>query len=129
MRKGGLLILFSFFLSQGIFAQSLVGSWVSDQPLLSLVRFSLTFSSDMTYRIDCSLGQATGTYTYTDNTITFTPIKSGINAGSVGALQIFPYRFLNDSTLFLDEKGTEVKLTRVKTKNAVGLISFVNGFS
>ena len=111
------LILLSFLLSQGIFAQSLVGSWVSDQPLLSLVRFSLTFSTDMTYKIDCVLGQTTGTYTYTDNKIIFTPIKSGINAGSVGGLQVYPYRFLDENTLFLDEKGTEVKLLREKAKD------------
>ena len=119
MGKGGLSIFFLFLLSQGIFAQSLVGSWVSDQPLLSLVRFSLTFSSDMTYRIDCILGQTTGTYTYSNNKITFTPIKSGINAGSAGSLQVYPYRFLDENALFLEENGTEVKLMRVATKKEV----------
>jgi hypothetical protein len=69
----------------------------------------------MTYQIDCSLGQATGTYTYTEDRITFTPVKSGINGGSMGNVDVYPYTFIDENSLYLDAKGNKVKLMKIKT--------------
>ena len=73
MRRSGLLIPVFFLFSQAIYAQSLVGTWESNHPLLRMVHFSITFGSDMTYKIDCALGHTTGTYTVTEDTIYFSP--------------------------------------------------------
>ncbi len=114
MRRTRALGVLLLFLSQAAFAQSLVGTWVSNQLLLSLVRFSLTFRSDMTYEIDTTLGKTTGTYTFTGNTIIFTPVNVGINGGSVGAVDVYPYRFSGENTLSLVENGTEVTFLRTQ---------------
>ncbi len=115
MRRSSVIIFLLFLLSQGIDAQSLVGTWESNHPLLRMVHFTLTFGSDMTYKIDCSLGQTTGTYTLTETTIHFTPLKSGISAGNVGSVQVYPYVFVDENTLSMDENGTRIELTRRKT--------------
>ena len=80
-----------------------------------MVHFSLTFSSDMTYKIDCILGQTTGTYTLTENAIHFSPVKSSISAGNVGNIQVYPYTITGENTFYMDENGTRVELSRTKT--------------
>jgi hypothetical protein len=97
-----------------MYAQSLVGTWESDQPLLRMVHFRMTFNSDMTYRIETILGQTTGTYTFTEDAIDFAPIKSTISAGNVGKIQLYPYSFAGEDTFYLDENGTRIKLLRMK---------------
>jgi hypothetical protein len=115
MRRSGLLIPVFFLFSQAIYAQSLVGTWESNHPLLRMVHFSITFGSDMTYKIDCALGHTTGTYTVTEDTIHFSPTKSTISAGNVGSIQVYPYAFTGENTFSMDENGTKVELSRIKT--------------
>ncbi len=114
MRRNGALVVSLLLLTQALFSQSLVGTWVSDQLLLSIVRFSITFRPDMTYQISTSLGETIGRYTYTANRITFTPVKVGINGGSIGDTDVYGYVFHNEDTLLLDAKGNEVKLIRAR---------------
>ena len=115
MRRSGLLIPILFLLSAAIYAQSLVGTWQSNHPLLRMVHFSITFGSDMTYKIDCSLGHTTGSYTVTEDAIHFSPTKSTISAGNVGSIQVYPYAFTGENTFYMDENGTRVELSRIKT--------------
>ena len=114
MRRKGPLIFSLLLLAQVAFSQSLIGTWVSDQLLLSLVRFSITFRPDMTYQIDTSLGRTIGTYTYTPHRIIFTPVKVGIDGEGIGSTDVYPYRLQGDDTLYLDAQGNEVRLIRTK---------------
>ncbi len=115
MRRSGLLIPVFFLLTPAIHAQSLVGTSESNHPLLRMVHFTITFGSDMTYKIDCTLGHTTGTYTVTENIIHFRPTKSTISAGSAGSIQVYPYAFTSENTFYMDENGTRVDLSRLKT--------------
>ena len=114
MRKTFFFLLL-LLLSRAVFAQPLVGTWVSNQLILATVRFSLTFRSDMTYQIDTILGRTIGTYTFTEDRITFTPTKVGINGGMVGDNDVYSYAFQGEDTLSLKSKGSEVELTRAKS--------------
>jgi len=109
------LVASLFLLSQAVFSQPLTGTWVADQPLLSMVHFSLTFHPDMTYEIDTVLGKTTGDYRSEDNRIVFTPIKIGINGGSVAAPDVYPYSFRGEDILYLNANGREVKLIRTRS--------------
>jgi hypothetical protein len=95
-------------------AQSLVGTWVSTEPILVNVHFSLTFG-DAEYLIDCTLGQTLGTWYSTDTQIHFTPTRVGINSGDVGKNDIWNYRFLNEDAFQLTSGPISVHLTRKKT--------------
>ncbi len=117
MRRSGPFVVSLVLLSQTVFSQSLVGTWVSNQLLLSLVRFSITFRPDMTYQIHTTLGQTIGRYTYTADRIVFTPVKVGINGGSIGATDVYGYAFRDDDTLYLDANGNEVKLIRTRSSS------------
>jgi len=94
-------------------AQSLVGTWVSPEPILVNLKFSLTFH-DSDYEIDCSLGQTLGTWYSTDTQIHFTPTYVGINSGDVGKSNIWDYRFLDDDAFQLSSGPISVRLTRKK---------------
>lgn len=115
MRRSGLFISVLFLLSQAIYAQSLVGTWESNHPLLRMVHFTITFNSDMTYKIDCTLGHTTGTYTLTEDAIHFSPVNSSISAGKAGSIQVYPYAFTGENTFSMDENGTRIELSRIKT--------------
>ena len=80
-----------------------------------MVHFTITFGSDMTYKIDCTLGHTTGTYTFTEDAIHFSPVSSSISAGSAGSIQVYPYAFTGENTFYMDENGTRVELSRIKT--------------
>lgn len=103
----GFFLLFAVSLS----AQSLVGSWVSNEPLLHDLKFILTFR-ETDYQIDCSLGQTIGTWWATSYTIYFTPTKIGINSGDVGKNDTWQYSFVNDDTFSLSSGPIKVKLFR-----------------
>ena len=118
MRRNALSILL-LVLSQAGFAQSLTGTWVSDALLLKTVDFRLTFRSDMSYEIDTTLGRTTGTYTYTEDKISFTPIHVGMSAGKAGDNQDYYYTF-GDGYLYLHANGVKVKLRKVETVAAQG---------
>ncbi len=91
-------------------AQSLVGNWASPEPILVLVRFSLTFL-ESEYRIECSLGQTLGTWFSTDTEIHFTPTSVGIN-NSVGKFDVWNYKFVDEDNLILSTGLLWVRLTR-----------------
>ena len=112
MRRTGLLVFLVFAVSQQLLAQSLAGTWISDALLLKTVHFSLTFRSDMTYQIDCTLGRTTGTYVFTEDKINFTPLSVGISAGHTGDTQLYFYIFGDENTLYLHANGVKVKLRR-----------------
>ena len=114
MRRTGLLIFLMFAVTQELLAQSLAGTWISDALLLKTVHFSLTFRSDMSYQIDCTLGLTTGTYTFTEDRIIFTPISVGISAGHAGDTQLYFYIFGDENTLYLHANGVKVKLKRAQ---------------
>ena len=93
-------------------AQSLEGTWVSSEPILACVRFSLTFLRSE-YRIDCSLGQTLGTWLSTDREVHFTPTMVGIRA-NVGGFNVWSYTFMDQDTLRLSAGPVSVRLTRMK---------------
>jgi hypothetical protein len=114
VKRQVILIAFSIFLSQALSGQSLVGTWISNALLLKTVGFHLTFRSDMTYEIDCSLGKTIGNYACTEDKIIFTPTSAGISAGSAGDTQVYYYTFVDDGDLYLHANGIKVKLTRTE---------------
>lgn len=96
-------------------AQSLAGAWVSRQILLALVNFSITFDTDMSYRIDCVLGKARGTFSIEEGKIFFAPTESGISdpkADDIGSITIYAYEFENENTLRLSGGQVSITLTR-----------------
>jgi hypothetical protein len=106
---GCCLLLLSGWLS----AQSLVGTWVSTEPILVNLHFSLTFR-ESEYEVDCSLGQTLGTWYPTDTQIHFTPTHVGINSGDVGSANIWDYKFVNGDTFQLSAGPISVRLYRKK---------------
>ena len=115
MKGTGLFVFLLFLAASGaVFAQSLVATWVSDAPLLKMAHFSLTFRSDMTYEVDCTLGRTAGTYSSTEDRILFSPITVGINAGSAGDTQVYYYTFGDESALYLHANGIKVKLKKAE---------------
>jgi hypothetical protein len=115
VRKSSFFLFLLILSSCTVYAQSIVGTWESNHPLLRMVHFSITFNTDMTYTIDCILGQTTGTYTLTDNTIHFSPKKSSISAGAAGNIQVYQYAITGENTFYMDENGTRIVLSRTKT--------------
>jgi hypothetical protein len=95
----------------GLGAQSLLGTWVSTEPILVNLKFSLTFSEDG-YLIDCTLGQTIGTYVQSTEKIYFTPTKIGINAGDVGKNDTWNYHFIDADTFTLSSGAISVRLFR-----------------
>ena len=91
-------------------APSLVGTWVSPEPILVYVQFGLTFF-ESEYRIECSLGQTLGTWFSADAQIHFTPTSVGINH-SVGKFDVWNYKFVDEDTLVLSTGFLAVRLTR-----------------
>ncbi|HET6451993.1 MAG TPA: hypothetical protein VFI08_11815 [Spirochaetia bacterium] len=92
-------------------AAGLVGTWVSTEPILMNLKFSLTFT-DTGYEVDCTLGQTTGVYTASDAQIFFTPLKVGINSGDVGKSDTWTYRFWNPDSFQLTSGPVSVRLYR-----------------
>ena len=92
-------------------AQSLIGTWVSLEPILINLNFSLSFS-DVEYVIDCTLGQTIGTYTASEDRIFFTPTKVGINAGDVGKSDTWSYRFADADSFTLSSGAIAVRMVR-----------------
>jgi hypothetical protein len=92
-------------------AQSLLGTWVSDEPILVNFKFSITFNQDE-YIVDCTLGQTIGKYSVTTDTIYFTPTKVGINSGDVGKNDTWQYSFVNDASFDLSSGPIKVRLFR-----------------
>jgi len=92
-------------------AQSLVGTWVSTEPILVNLKFSMTFG-ESDYQIDCSLGQTLGIWYSLDAQIHFTPTHVGINSGDVGKSNIWDYRFVDANTFWLSSGPISVRLTR-----------------
>jgi hypothetical protein len=97
----------------GLAAQTLVGTWVSPEPILVNLKFSLTFSEG-DYLIDCTLGQTIGTYYRTTDKIYFTPTKVGINSGDIGKSDTWDYHFTDADTFNLSSGAIAVRLTRKK---------------
>jgi hypothetical protein len=95
----------------GLGAQALVGTWVSTEPILVNIKFSLTFS-EREYLIDCTLGQTVGTYLQTTDKIYFTPTKIGINSGDIGKNDIWTFRFTDSDTFTLSSGALSVRLFR-----------------
>jgi len=109
MRK---IILCCFLLvAAGLGAQELVGTWVSTEPILVNIKFSLTFSGQE-YVIDCTLGQTIGTYFQTTDKIYFTPTKVGINSGDIGKSNIWTFHFIDEDTFTLSSGAISVRLFR-----------------
>jgi hypothetical protein len=94
-------------------AQSLVGTWVSPEPILLNVKFSLTFY-EAEYMVDCTLGQTIGTYTASEDRIFFTPTKIGINAGDLGKSDTWSYKFSDADSFLLSTTAISVRLVRKK---------------
>ncbi len=94
-------------------AQSLVGTWVSTEPILVDLKFSLTFG-ETDYKVDCSLGQTLGLWYATETQIHFTPTKVGINSGDVGKANVWDYRFSGEDTFQLSSGPISVRLFRKK---------------
>jgi hypothetical protein len=92
-------------------AQSLLGTWVSTEPILVNLKFSLTFHDD-DYEVDCSLGQTIGTYTVTKDKIFFTPTKIGINSGDIGKNDIWDYSFVDNESFYLSSGPIKLRLFR-----------------
>ena len=101
-------------LSEHLPAQSLVGTWVSPEPILVNLKFSLTFS-EADYQIDCSLGQTLGTWYATSTQIHFTPTHVGINSGDVGKANIWDYRFSGEDSFQLSSGPISVRMVRKKS--------------
>ena len=97
----------------GLSAQSLDGTWVSTEPILLNLKFSLAFS-ETDYIIDCTLGQTIGTYYATTDKIHFTPTKVGINSGDVGKADTWDYHFIDADTFTLSSGAVSVRLFRRK---------------
>jgi hypothetical protein len=92
-------------------AQSLIGTWVSTEPILLNLKFSLTFQ-ETEYLVDCTLGQTIGTYTASADRIFFTPVTIGINAGDVGKSDTWSYRFMDTDSFTLTSGAISVRLFR-----------------
>lgn len=92
-------------------AQSLLGTWVSAEPILVTFKFSLTFR-ESEYQVDCTLGQTIGTYTVTGDTINFTPTKIGIDSGDIGKNDTWQYSFIDEDSFFLSSGPVKVRLFR-----------------
>ena len=90
---------------------SLVGTWVSTEPILVNFKFSLTFR-ESEYQVDCSLGQTLGLWYATATQIYFTPTKVGINSGDVGKANIWDYRFVDEDAFQLSSGPISVRLFR-----------------
>jgi hypothetical protein len=95
-------------------AQSLEGTWVSAEPILVCLRFSLTFLESQ-YRIDCSMGQTLGTWFSTDTQIHFTPTSVGIHH-RVGKFDVWNYVFVDTDTFLLSTGPLSVRLTRKRQR-------------
>jgi hypothetical protein len=104
-------VLCALLVAAGISAQSLVGTWVSTEPILVNLKFSLTFSEE-DYLIDCTLGQTIGNWYQTSDRIHFTPTKVGINAGDVGKSDVWDYRFIDNDTFALSSGALSLRLFR-----------------
>jgi len=107
----GIWISLLLLVATGLQAQSLLGTWVSTEPILVTFKFSLTFREDE-YQVDCSLGQTIGTYTVTGDTINFTPTKIGIDSGDIGKDDTWRYSFIDDDSFYLSSGPVKVKLFR-----------------
>lgn len=92
---------------------TLVGTWVSTEPILEQIKFSLTFY-DTDYLVDTTIGQTTGTYVATEEKIHFTPVKVGINSGDVGKSDTWSYRFTGADSFMLASGPISVQLFRRK---------------
>jgi hypothetical protein len=92
-------------------SMALVGTWVSVEPILVNLKFSLTFTG-VDYRVDCTLGQTTGIYTASEEKIFFTPLKVGINSGDVGKSNTWSYRFVDADSFQLTSGAISVRLYR-----------------
>lgn len=97
-------------------AQSLAGTWVSREPILVCIGFSLTLLQSE-YRIDCSLGQTQGTWSSTDTQIHFTPTRAGIK-NSVGGFDVWNYAFVDEDTVVLSTGPWSARLTRKRQGRA-----------
>ena len=110
-----LLVACCLLLAPGLLgAQSLVGTWVSSEPILVNLKFSLTFH-ESDYEIDCTLGRTLGLWYSTEKQIHFTPTQVGINSGDVGKSNIWDYRFVNGDSFHLSSGPISVLLTRKKS--------------
>jgi hypothetical protein len=89
----------------------LIGTWVSTEPILVHIKFSLTFEGPE-YRVDCTLGQTIGTWVASQDHIFFTPVKVGINSGDVGKSDTWAYRFVDPDTVPLSCGPISVQLFR-----------------
>ena len=94
-------------------AQALIGTWVSLEPILVNVKFSLTFY-ETEYVVDCTLGETIGTYTASEDKIFFTPTKVGINAGDLGKSDTWSYRFSDADSFILSTTAIAVRMVRKK---------------
>ena len=103
--------LLSALSSASLSAQSLVGTWVSTEPVLASLRFSLTFY-EKDYLINYSLGQTSGLYQATTDKVYFTPTKVGINGGSIGKNDIWDYKFIDEDSFYLSSGAIRIKLVR-----------------
>jgi hypothetical protein len=97
----------------GLTAQSLIGTWISPEPILLNLKFSLTFSEEE-YLIDCTLGQTIGTWRQTPDKIYFTPTKVGINSGDIGKSDTWDYSFTDADSFNMSSGAISVRMTRKK---------------
>jgi len=93
---------------------SLVGTWVSTEPILLNLKFALTFR-ESEYQVDCTLGQTLGLWYATPTQIHFTPTHVGINSGDVGKANVWDYRFVDDNAFQLSSGPISVRLFRKKS--------------
>ena len=105
------VLVLSALSSARLSAQSLVGTWVSREPVLVSLRFSLTFYQN-DYLINYSLGQTFGLYQATTDKIHFTPTKVGINGGNIGKTEIWDYKFIDKDSFSLSSDAIKIKLVR-----------------
>jgi hypothetical protein len=98
----------------GLSAQSLDGTWVSTEPILLNLKFSMAFSEPDSYLIDCTLGKTIGTYYTTLDRIHFTPTTVGINSGDAGKSDTWAYHFIDADTFTLSSGAVSVRLLRRK---------------
>jgi hypothetical protein len=94
-------------------AQSLIGTWISPEPILMNLKFSLTFSEEE-YLIDCTLGQTIGTWRQVANKIYFTPTSVGINSGDIGKSDTWDYSFTDSDSFNMSSGAISVRMTRKK---------------
>lgn len=104
-------LLLSVFSSAYLSSQSLVGTWVSTEPMLVSLKFSLTFY-ERDYLISDSLGQTTGTYYCTSDKIYFTPTKVGLNGGDIGKNDVWNYRFADADSFSMTSGLIRLRLLR-----------------